>query len=123
MNLDSRGWHGSYGITERHTGMAVAAQIDNQPVGSETAQLYLVDEFALNIALEVAQPYVGETSAKFLHELFHCHGSVDLRFATPSEVEVRAVDNSNLFHLGKDESRPQRWGGFRYLKSLTGRIR
>ena len=80
------------------TGVAVAAGVDDDAVGSETYLVYAVDYLAFDVALVVADGYVGVMLAHFVEHRLHCYGTVDLGLATAGEVEIGSVDDFDMFH-------------------------
>ena len=99
VDLDDGRGDGGYGIVDGDTGVAVAPGVEDDAVGSEAHLMEAVDEFALDVALVVADFYVGELLPKAVYHLFHGGVSIDGGLTFAGEVQIGAVDNLYSFHL------------------------
>ena len=98
VHLDGRGGDGKEGVAQSHAGVAIAAKVDDEAAGCEASALYVVDEFPLNIALEIANGDAGKLRPQAVDILVEGGGAVDFRLAASREVQVWPVDDFYCFH-------------------------
>ena len=77
--------------------MAVASEVDDDGVAIIAGLLDFVDQFALDIALEVGDSDVRELFSQGLYGFVHSGRAIYFWLANTSEVEVRAVDDFDCF--------------------------
>ena len=98
VDLDDGHGDGGYGIVDGDAGVAVAPSIEDDAVGGETHLMEAVDEFALDVALVVANLHIGELLPKVVYHFFHGGMSIDGGLTFACEVQIGAVDNLYSFH-------------------------
>ena len=92
VDFNGGGGDSGEGVVDGYTGVAVAAGVDDDAVGAEADLLYAVDDFAFDIALEIAYRDIGMPLSKLLKHSFHRSVAVGFYLAVTCEVEVGTVD-------------------------------
>lgn len=101
MHLDGGSCDALDGIVDGHGGVAVASCVDDDPVEGKPHLLDFVYYLPLDIGLEIVYLHFGELISKVGKEIFEAGASIDIGFSGAQEVEVWAVDDDELFHVGK----------------------
>jgi hypothetical protein len=98
MNLDNGALQGADAVVERHTGVGIGTCIEHDAVTAfeEAYLLHLVDELALDIALEVGYLHIRKLSLQRRQVALKRLIAIDTRFALSQQIEVRTIDNLNL---------------------------
>ncbi len=124
MNLDDRRIYSSYGISQRHRRVAVAAGIENHAVG--VGLLKTVDKLSLAVALEIFDDDVGKTPAKAVENLPKGCSAVKFRLAParrlrlgPLRMSIFMPDSCFRQNYKKPGGLHRPPGNFFNLKSIT----
>ena len=96
-------------IAQRHGGMGIAAGVEHHPVARLLGALERIDEFPLDVGLEVDEFDVGIAFRKASHEVVERLRAVDRAVAPPLQIEVGTVENQNL-HRWTEAAVPLRGG-------------
>ena len=98
MHLDDGSGDGGDGIVDGHAGVAVAPGVEDDALGGEPHLVQAVDNLTLDVALVVAYLYIRKTPSECVHHLLHSGVSIDGRLALAGEVQIRSVDDFDMFH-------------------------
>ena len=93
MHFDGRCRNGSNGIVKGDAGVAVAAGIDYDAIGGKAHFVDVVDDFTLDVTLEITYLDVGIALAEFIYILLHCDGAIYLRLSESGEIQIRSINN------------------------------
>lgn len=95
--FNHRSFDGCNGISYGYRGVGVPTWIENYPIKFKTHRMQVIDEFPFYIRLAVLNGRIRKVCTQLLKVVFECDITVNLRFANPKQVEVRAVENEVAF--------------------------
>ena len=99
VHLHHRGGHGADGILQGDGRVGVGPGVEDDAVVVETHLVDAVDEFALDVGLEIVYLYAGIAAAQAGQAIVERPGTIYARLAAAQQIEVGAVDDLNLLHI------------------------
>src|SRR6202000_53697 len=96
MHFDDGRLDGGDRIADGYRGMGIAAGIQEDAVGRESGPLQLVDQFAFDIALKIAEGDGGIFFLQLRKVLIEGLTAINLRLARPKQIQIRPVDDGDV---------------------------
>lgn len=94
--LDDGSRHGSYGIAQGDGGVGVGTGIEHDAVARIPGLLNFVDEYSLDIGLEIVDAMLGIAPTQLLEKVVERSFPVDGLFPFAQQIEIGPVDNEYI---------------------------
>ena len=101
MHFDHRCGDRRNGISDGDGRMRVPARIHDDPVAGESLPLQGIDQFALDITLEIRESDRRKSRLEDLLINVEGFAAVNAVFTVPQHVEIRSVDDGDVHKAGE----------------------
>jgi len=98
MHLNDRNAYCRDGVSQGNAGMGIRPCIENNALHPAYAAMQVIDEFPLNVAMEIIKSHEGKSFLQYFEIVVETHVAIYFRFANAEQIQVGPIYNSELQH-------------------------
>ena len=99
--LYRRGRNGRQGVGQGNAGVSKRTGVDHDAIDRKTQFVNFIEQFPFVVRLKIPKLHVGELHLYGLQVVHERAAAINVRFTLAEQIQVRAVDNEDGFHVAK----------------------